>query len=49
MRLANIRIGHGAIDAGGGYTYFNPQTGREFSGVLVFAFCLAASIRSRPS
>jgi hypothetical protein len=29
--LANIGIGHGAIDAGGGYTYFNPQTGREFS------------------
>jgi hypothetical protein len=23
-RLANIGIGHGAIDAGGGYTYFNP-------------------------
>jgi hypothetical protein len=29
--LANIGIGHGAIDAGGAYTYFNPQTGREFS------------------
>src|SRR5262245_27984332 len=28
-RLANLGIGHGAIDAGGGYTYFNPQTGRE--------------------
>src|SRR5262245_5635362 len=26
-RLANIGVGHGAIDAGGGYTYFNPQTG----------------------
>ena len=23
-RLSNIGIGHGAIDAGGGYTYFNP-------------------------
>jgi hypothetical protein len=33
-RLANIGIGHGAIDAGGGYTYFNPQTGGEFSAVL---------------
>lgn len=33
-RLANIGIGHGAIDAGGGYTYFNPQTGHELSGVL---------------
>ena len=31
MRLANLGIGHGAIDGGGGYTYFNPQTGREFS------------------
>jgi hypothetical protein len=33
-RLSNIGIGHGAIDAGGGYTYFNPQTGHELSGVL---------------
>lgn len=31
MRLANLGIGHGAIDGGGGYTYFNPQTGHEFS------------------
>jgi hypothetical protein len=31
--LANIGIGHGAVDAGGGYTYFNPQTGHEFSAV----------------
>jgi hypothetical protein len=30
-RLANFGIGHGAIDGGAGYTYFNPQTGREFS------------------
>jgi hypothetical protein len=30
-RLANIGIGHGAIDIGGAYTYFNPQNGREFS------------------
>jgi len=29
--LANIGIGHGAIDSGGGYTYFNPQSGHEFS------------------
>jgi hypothetical protein len=35
-RLANIGIGHGAVDAGGGYTYFNPQTGHEFSAVLGF-------------
>ncbi len=32
-RLANIGIGHGAIDAGGGYTYQNVATGIEFSGV----------------
>src|SRR5882672_8383606 len=37
-RLANIGIGHGAIDAGGGYTYFNPTTGHEFSGVLGFTY-----------
>ena len=29
--LANIGIGHGAIDGGGGYTYFDQQTGHEFS------------------
>lgn len=32
-RLANIGIGHGAIDGGFGYTYFNPQSGFEVSGV----------------
>jgi hypothetical protein len=37
-RLANIGVGHGAIDAGGGYTYFNPQTGHEISGVLGFTY-----------
>src|SRR6476646_3298145 len=37
-RLANIGIGHGAIDAGGGCTYFNPQTGHEISGVLGFTY-----------
>jgi hypothetical protein len=39
-RLANIGIGHGAVDAGGGYTYFNPQTGHEFSAVLGFTYNL---------
>jgi hypothetical protein len=39
-RLANMGIGHGAIDAGGGYTYFNPQTGHEFSAVLGFTYNL---------
>jgi hypothetical protein len=37
-RLANIGIGHWVIDAGAGYTYFNPQTGHEFSGVLGFTY-----------
>jgi hypothetical protein len=32
-RLANLGIGHGAIDGGAGYTYFNPTTGYEFSAV----------------
>lgn len=36
--LANIGIGHGAIDAGGGYTYLNSQNGREFSAVLGFTY-----------
>lgn len=39
-RLSNLGIGHGAIDAGGGYTYFNPATGHEFSGVLGFTYNL---------
>jgi hypothetical protein len=38
MRLANLGIGHWAIDAGGGYTYFDPQTGREASAVLGFTY-----------
>ncbi len=37
-RLSNLGIGHGAIDAGAGYTYFNPATGHEFSGVLGFTY-----------
>jgi hypothetical protein len=36
--LANLGIGHGVIDAGGGYTYLNPQTGNEFSAVLGFTY-----------
>lgn len=30
-RLANLGIGHGAIDGGAGYTYFDPKAGNEFS------------------
>jgi hypothetical protein len=37
-RLANLGIGHGAIDSGGGYTYFDPKTGHEFSAVLGFTY-----------
>ncbi|MBI5319033.1 transporter [Bradyrhizobium sp.] len=37
-RLANIGIGHGAIDFGGGYTYLNPTTGTELSGVAGFTY-----------
>jgi hypothetical protein len=37
-RLANLGIGHNAIDGGGAYTYFNPQTGHEFSATLGFTY-----------
>lgn len=32
-RLVNLGLGHYSIDGGAGYTYFNPQTGWEFSAV----------------
>jgi hypothetical protein len=38
--LANLGIGHGAIDGGGGYTYFDPHTGHELSAVLGFTYNL---------
>ena len=31
--LANIGLGHSALDGGVGYTYFDPTTGHEFSAV----------------
>jgi hypothetical protein len=34
--LANMGLGHGAIDGGVGYTYFDEKTGHEFSAVLGF-------------
>jgi hypothetical protein len=37
-RIANIGIGHGAIDAGGGYTYLNPASGQTLSGVAGFTY-----------
>jgi hypothetical protein len=36
-RLANLGIGHAAIDCSG-YTYFNPRTGHEFSAVAGFTY-----------
>jgi hypothetical protein len=40
MRLPNIGLGHGAIDVGGAYTYFNQATGNEISGVAGFTYNL---------
>jgi len=39
-RLANAGIGHGAIDGGAGYTYFDPTKGHEFSAVAGFTYNL---------
>jgi len=33
-RLANLGLGHTALDGGGAYTYFNPESGNEFSATL---------------
>jgi hypothetical protein len=43
QRLSNIGIGHGAIDAGGGYTYLNQKTGLEFSAVAGLTYNLKNS------
>jgi hypothetical protein len=45
-RLANLGLGHNAIDAGGGYTYFDTKTGIEFSAVLGFTYNFEIRIRS---
>lgn len=37
-RLANLGINHWAIDGGGGYTYFDPKAGLEFSVVAGFTY-----------
>src|SRR5262249_44156919 len=39
-RLANLSLGFVAVDGGAGYTYFNPQTGNEFTvvGGLTYNF-----------
>jgi hypothetical protein len=38
--LANVGIGHGAVDGGGGYTYLDAKTGREFSVVTGLTYNL---------
>src|SRR5271165_72695 len=40
QQLANLGIGHGAIDAGVGYTYFDTVKGHEFSAVIGSTFNL---------
>ena len=35
-RLANLGINHWSLDAGGGYTYLDTKSGREFSATLGF-------------
>jgi hypothetical protein len=37
-RLANIGTNHWSADAGGGYTYLNNETGREFSVTAGFTY-----------
>jgi hypothetical protein len=37
-RLANLGTNHWALDAGGGYTYFDPKSGHEFSATLGFTY-----------
>ena len=39
-RLANLGIGHGALDGGVGYTYFDEKTGYEFSVVTGLTYNL---------
>jgi hypothetical protein len=40
LRLANFGIGHGGIDVGGGYTYFDQKAGYEFSAVAGITYNL---------
>jgi len=37
-RLANLGLGHSAIDGGGAYTFFDLQTGHEFSATAGFTY-----------
>ena len=36
--LTNLGLNHKAVDTGGGYTYYDKKTGREFSSVLGFTY-----------
>ena len=36
--IANLGIGHNAVDAGGAYTYFDEKAGHEFSATLGFTY-----------
>ena len=36
--IANLGIGHNAIDGGGAYTYLDPKAGHEFSATLGFTY-----------
>ena len=42
-RLANLGLGHGAIDGGAGYTYLNPANRLEFSAVAGVTYNLTNS------
>jgi len=39
-RLANLGLGHGAIDIGSAYSYYNSESGQELSGTLGFTYNL---------
>jgi hypothetical protein len=39
-RLSNLGLGHGAFDVGGGYTYYNENTGYELSAVAGLTYNL---------
>ena len=43
VSFAYLGLGHGAIDAGTAYTYYNTKTGQEFSGALGFTYNLNQS------
>ncbi|WP_105101790.1 SphA family protein [Microbulbifer pacificus] len=42
-RLSNLGLGHGAVDAGGAYTYMNTKTGWEFSATAGLTYNLENS------